>query len=167
MTKSNYGNSIVIGPATVRWSHLMTPDDKFGNPNHSVTVIINDDMNKQLESAAKALGGKKINGLKSDSETGDRLMRFKNVLQARKGVKSFPVLDSNDQPTETIPFGTDVVRVKVTPALIERDKSVSFYMEKIQLIERNYQPGSGSGMGSVEGGFVGASASSTDEDIPF
>lgn len=169
MTKSNYGNSIVVGPATVRWSHLMTPDDKFGNPNHSVTIIVSDEIKSQLESAAKQLGGKKINGLKNDSETGDRLMRFKNVLQARKGVKTFPVLDASDKPTETIPFGTDVVRVKVTPALIERDKSVSFYMEKIQLIERNYQPGSGAGggMGAVDGGYVGAGASSGDEDIPF
>ena len=95
-------------------------------------------------------------------------MRFKNVLQARKGVKTFPVLDASDKPTETIPFGTDVVRVKVTPALIDRDQSVSFYMEKIQLIERNYQPGTGGGgMGSVDGGYVGAGASSGDEDIPF
>jgi hypothetical protein len=31
-----------------------------------------------------------------------------------------------------------VVRVKVTPGLIARDNSVSFYLEGIQLIERNY-----------------------------
>jgi len=169
MTKNNYGNSIVVGPAEVRWSHLMSPDDKFGNPNHSVTLIIDDDTNKQLEDAAKELGGKKINGLKNDPETGNRLIRFKNVLQARKGVKTFPVLDSNDQPTETIPFGSDVVRVKVTPALIARDNSVSFYMEKIQLIKRNYEPGSGSGsgMGTVDGGFVGAGAAESSDDIPF
>lgn len=168
MTKSNYGSSIVVGPATVRWSHLMSPDDKFGNPNHSVTIVVDDRIKKQLETATKQLGGKKINGFKVDAESGDNLVRFKNVLQARQGVKTFPILDSNDQPTQTVPFGTDVVRVKVTPALIERDKSVSFYMEKIQLVERNYQPGtSNSGMGAVSGGFVDGNTSSDSDEVPF
>ena len=162
-TKNNYGNSFVTPTATVRWSHLMKPDDKFGNPHHSVTVIVTDELQAQIDSAIQELGGTKVNGLKTDSESGETLIRFKNVLKAREGMMSFPVLDSDDQPTNTIPFATDTVRVKVTPALIARDNSVSLYMDKIQLVERNWEPSgeSSGGMGKVDGGFV-ATASSTD-----
>ena len=156
----------------VRWSHLLKPDDKFGNPHHSVTVVVDAEMQGQLDSAMQQLGGSKINGYKTDTETGDNLIRFKNVLKAREGVMQFPVLDSEDKETTTVPFGTDTVRVKVTPAKIERDGSVSFYMEKIQLIERNYEGGSGSGgggMGKVDGGYVSEAApvAAAEDDTPF
>ena len=155
--KNKYAKPFVTGNVTVKWSHLMTPDDKFGNPNHSVTVELTTDLQKQLQSAVKELGGKKINGLKEAD--GTKTIKFKNVIKAREGVKSFPVIGPDTKPTETIPFGSDVVRVKVTPALISRDNSVSFYMESIQLIERNYQGGSSSEFSAVSTG--------SDEDVPF
>jgi len=93
-------------------------------------------LQKQLQSSVKELGGKKINGLK-DAD-GIKTIKFKNVLKAKEGIKVFPVIGPDTKPTDTVPFGSDVVRVKVTPALIGRDNSVSFYMESIQLIERNY-----------------------------
>jgi hypothetical protein len=155
--KNKYAKPFVTGNVTVKWSHLMTPDDKFGNPNHSVTVELTTDLQKQLQSAVKELGGKKINGLKEAD--GTKTIKFKNVIKAREGVKSFPVIGPDTKPTETIPFGSDVVRVKVTPALISRDNSVSFYMESIQLIERNYQGGSNSEFSAVSTGL--------DEDVPF
>ena len=170
--KNNYGDSFVVGPAVVRWSHLLKPDDKFGNPHHSVTVIVDAEMQSQLDSAMQQLGGSKINGFKADAETGDNLVRFKNVLKAREGVMQFPVLDSQDQATDTVPFATDKVRVKVTPAKIERDGSVSFYMDRIQLVERNYEGGGGSnggGMGKVDGGYVAETApvAAAEDDTPF
>tara|TARA_R100001015_G_C4630242_1_gene191735 strand:+ start:2095 stop:2610 length:516 start_codon:yes stop_codon:yes gene_type:complete len=170
--KNNYGDSFVVGPAVVRWSHLLKPDDKFGNPHHSVTVIVDAEMQSQLDSAMQQLGGSKINGFKADAETGDNLVRFKNVLKAREGVMQFPVLDSQDQTTDTVPFATDKVRVKVTPAKIERDGSVSFYMDRIQLVERNYEGGGGSnsgGMGKVDGGYVAEAApvATAEDDTPF
>lgn len=173
MTKNNYGNSFVTEAATVRWSHLMKPDDKFGNPNHSVTVVVTDSIQTQLDAAMAELGGNKINGLKVDSESGDTLIRFKNVLKAREGITQFPILDSNDSITDTIPFATDTVRVKVTPALISRDNSVSLYMDKVQLIERNWEPSGESasgGMGKVDGGYVATTSGMADEetsDVPF
>lgn len=138
--KNKYAKPFVTGHVTVKWSHLMTPDDKFGNPNHSVTVELTPELQKQLQASVKELGGKKINGLK-DSE-GVKTIKFKNVLKAKEGIKTFPCVGPDNKPSEMIPFGTDVVRVKVTPALIARDNSVSFYMESIQLIERNYVSGS-------------------------
>jgi hypothetical protein len=156
--KNKYAKPFVTGNVTVKWSHLMTPDDKFGNPNHSVTVELTTDLQKQLQSSVKELGGKKINGLKEVD--GTKTIKFKNVIKAREGIKTFPVLGPDTKPTETIPFGSDVVRVKVTPALISRDNSVSFYMESIQLIERNYQ-------GSANSEFSAVGTSSDDSDVPF
>ena len=172
MTKNNYGDSFIAGPATVRWSHLLKPDDKFGNPHHSVTVVVDDELKTQLESAQSALGGAKINGMKVDADSGDTLIRFKNVLKAREGVAQSPILDANDAETSTVPFASDKVRVKVTPAKIDRDGSISFYMDKIQLVERNYEGGSGtstSGMGKVDGGYTEpqTAASSEEVDTPF
>jgi hypothetical protein len=135
-TKSNYGKSFVTGNVTVKWSHLMSPDDKFGNPNHSVTVEVTPELKKQIDSVVKSLGGKKINGLKE--QDGVKTIKFKNTLLAKQGTKVFPVIGPDTNPTTTIPFGTDVVRVKVTPSLLDRDNSVSFYLESIQLVERNY-----------------------------
>lgn len=155
--KNKYAKPFVTGNVTVKWSHLMTPDDKFGNPNHSVTVELTTDLQKQLQSSVKELGGKKINGLKEVD--GTKTIKFKNVIKAREGIKTFPVLGPDTKPTETIPFGSDVVRVKVTPALISRDNSVSFYMESIQLIERNYQGSANSEFSAV--------GTSSDSDIPF
>ena len=134
--KSIYDKPFVTGNVIVKWSHLMSPDDKFGNPNHSVTVELTTELQKQVQASVKELGGKKVNGMK-DSD-GIKTIKFKNVLKAREGIKVFPVSGPDTLPTDTIPFGTDVVRVKVTPALIARDDSVSFYMESIQLIERHY-----------------------------
>jgi hypothetical protein len=134
--KSNYGKSFVTGNVTVKWSHLMSPDDKYGNPNHSVTVEVTPELKKQIDSAVKSLGGKKINGFKE--QDGLKTIKFKNTLIAKSGEKTFPVTGPDAKPTTTVPFGTDVVRVKVTPGLIARDNSVSFYLEGIQLIERNY-----------------------------
>ena len=169
--KNNYGDSFIVGPAVVRWSHLLKPDDKFGNPHHSVTVVVDAEMQGQLDSAMSELGVSKINGLKTDSDSGETLVRFKNVLKAREGIATFPVSDSQDQATDTVPFATDKVRVKVTPAKIERDGSISFYMDRIQLVERNYEGGGGSssGMGKVEGGYVAETAPPSDEgeDTPF
>ena len=79
---------------------------------------------------------------------------------------------SHDNDTSTIPFATDKVRVRVTPALLDRDNSVSFYMDKVQLIERNWVPsggGASGGMGKVDGGFIASADESTIEtaEAPF
>lgn len=159
--KSNYGSTLLVGPATVRWSHLLKPDDRFGNPHHSLTVIVDDKIQAQLSKAVKELGGKKINGLKKDAETGQNLMRFKNVLKARDGVTKFPCVDAQNNPTDIVPFGTDVVNMQVTPALLERDGSVSFYLGAVQLVKRNYQPTEG---GQRSNGFTAVEAA---EEVPF
>lgn len=157
-TKAKYAKPFVTGNVIVKWSHLMKPDDKFGNPNHSVTVELTPELQKQLQSSVKELGGKKINGLKE--QDGIKTIKFKNVLKAKEGIQVFPVIGPDTKPTDTVPFGSDVVRVKVTPALINRDNSVSFYMESIQLIERNYV-GTNSNFTDVSNKPI------SDDDVPF
>ena len=157
-TKTKYAKPFVTGNVTVKWSHLMSPDDKFGNSNHSVTVELTPELHKQIQSSANELGGNKINGLKN--QDGIKTIKFKNVLKAKEGIRTFPVIGPDTKPTETVPFGSDVVRVKITPALISRDNSVSFYMESIQLIERNYV--------GTNSEFTDVSSKAISEDeIPF
>jgi hypothetical protein len=153
-TKSKYAKSFYTQDVTVKWSHLMAPDDKFGNPNHSVTVELTPELSKQLQSSVKELGGTKINGLQE--KEGIKTVKFKNVLKAKEGIRVFPVVGPDAKPTDVVPFGSDIVRVKVTPALIGRDNSVSFYMESIQLVTRNYV--------GVDSGFKDTTAGA---DIPF
>ena len=167
---NNYGASFITEASEVRWSHLMKPDDKFGNPHHSVTVVVTPELQQQLYSSVTELSGGKINGMKTD-ESGETLIRFKNNLKAKEGIMRFPILDSEDKETNTVPFASDKVRLRVTPALLDRDNSVSFYMDKVQLIERNWTPSGGStsgGMGKVDGGYVSDETTSEETaDVPF
>lgn len=128
---NTYGKSFVTGDVVVKWSHLLKPDEKFGNPNHSITVEVTPELKAKLNSAMKELGSKKINGLKDDT------VKFKNVLKIRDGVMRFPVVDASTKETDVLPMSSDIVRVKVTPALVSRDNSVSFYLEAVQLIKKN------------------------------
>jgi len=156
--KSNYGKSFFTPEVTVVWSHLLKPDDKFGNPNHSVTVTMTPELQKLVAAAVKDLGGKKINGVK-DTDDG-RTIKFKNSQYAKKGEQKFPVVGPDLKSSDVVPFGSDVVRVKVVPSLITRDNSVSFYMDAIQLVKRNYV-GESSGFKAVDGPAI------SDEDVPF
>jgi len=156
--KSSYGKAFFTPEVTVKWSHLMSPDDKFGNPNHSVTVVMTPELQKLVAAAVKELGGKKINGVKE--QDGVKTIKFKNSQKAKEGIKVFPVIGPDLKPSDVVPFGTDQVRVKVVPSLIGRDNSVSFYMDAIQLIKRNYV-GEASGFSAVKG------EPTSDGDIPF
>ena len=137
INKNTYGKNFITHNVSGFWSNLSAPDIKFGNPNHSVTVEVDPQLNKVLLAAMTELGGTKINALK-DYE-GKKLIKFKNTVVAKSGTQVFPVTGADLVATNVIPFRSDLVRVKVTPVLLQRDNSVSFYMSEIQLIERRYQ----------------------------
>lgn len=143
MAKSKYGKTFITGNLEVRWSHLSAPDEKFGNPNHSITVKITPELKSILDKELMSLGGKKINGLKED------LIKFKNTLKIKEGVRSFPITGSDASPSEQIPMSSDIVRLRVTPSLLSRDDSVSFYLEAVQLVQKNF-----SGTSSNQEGFA-------------
>lgn len=149
---NTYGKSFITGDVTVKWSHLLKPDDKFGNPNHSITVEVTPALKAKLNAALKELGAKKINGLKDDT------IKFKNVLKIRDGINRFPVVDAATKETDVIPMSEDIVRVKVTPALVSRDNSISFYLDAVQLIKKNSPEYSGNN------GFAPVAVPDSDEE---
>ena len=65
---NKYGKSVFTDNVTVVWSHLHKPDTKFGNPHHSVTVQLTDELRTMLEGEQKALNATKINGMGKTKE---------------------------------------------------------------------------------------------------
>ena len=147
---NKYGKSLFTGDVSVTWSHLHKPDVKFGNPNHSLTVQLDDDLSATLTETMKSLGGKKINGMGENKE-GVKTVKFKNVLKAKEGIQTFPCVDADAKQPRALPFGGDTVRVKIQPCLLDRGSSVSFYLEGVQIIEKNDTSGMASGFEKTEG----------------
>jgi hypothetical protein len=147
--KNKYGKALFTENVSVTWSHLHKPDVKFGNPHHSLTVQLDDDLNDLLAETMKELGGKKINGMGENKE-GVKTIKFKNVLKAKDGIQTFPCVDADAKQTKALPFGGDVCRVKVVPCLLERDESISFYLEGVQIVEK-INNGITTGFEKVEG----------------
>ncbi len=98
---NKYGKSLFTGDVHVIWSHLHKPDVKFGNPNHSLTVQLDDELQSTLDSIMEELGGKKINGM-GETKEGVKTVKFKNVLKAKEGIQTFPCVDSDAKPTRAM-----------------------------------------------------------------
>ncbi len=139
MAKNAYGKSFNIENAETRFTHLDRADDKFGNPNHSVTLFIDEDLATKLRSKAEV-----VNGLKEDdaSPTGYTL-KVKSTKAVRKGMTKFPRVDADGNPTQESIWGGDVVTVRVTPCILALNGSMSIYMEGIKLIEKRTESGGG------------------------
>lgn len=147
---NKYGKSLFTEDVRVEWSHLHKPDVKFGNPHHSLTVQLDDGLLAMLEETKESLGGKKINGM-GETKEGVKTVKFRNVLKAKEGIQTFPCVDADAKPTKALPFGGDLCRVKMTPCLLGRDESISFYLEGVQIIEKNDTTGMNSGFTKTEG----------------
>ena len=150
-----------INNVTVRFAWLHTPDVKF-DPNFSVTIPLTDDIKSQLSAAAKQLGGKKVNGVRSftDQNTGEesKVVKFTNrILIEKEGAKSFGCVDAQRKPCDAA-MGGDVVNLALTAKRLDRDGSVSFFLDGVQVIEKNSVSGGGSPFDVVEGGYTAAEA---------
>lgn len=151
-----------INNVTVRFAWLHTPDVKF-DPNFSVTIPLSDEVKSQLSAAAKQLGGKKVNGVRTftDSQTGDeeKVVKFTNrILIEKEGAKSFGCVDAQRNPCDAA-MGGDVVNLALTAKRLDRDGSVSFFLDGVQVIEKNSAgAGGGSPFDVVEGGYTAAAA---------
>jgi hypothetical protein len=164
----------VTGVMEVKWSNLMKPDNAFGeaSANHNITVVLDSTLEKQLADLLKKSGAKKINGIYEK----DGLKTFKAKSRVHIEAGKFPCVDSNAEATDAVAFGGDKVRLRLAPAVVARDNSLSLYLNGIQIVEKNTSS-TGSGFDTVKGGFVGttsAVASSApqvteteDEDLPF
>jgi hypothetical protein len=166
----------VTGVMEVKWSNLMKPDNAFGeaSANHNITVVLDSTLEKQLADLLKKSGAKKINGIYEK----DGLKTFKAKSRVHIEAGKFPCVDSNAEATDAVAFGGDKVRLRLAPAVVARDNSLSLYLNGIQIVEKNTNNVTGAGgFDTVKGGFVGTTSTvassapqvteTEDEDLPF
>jgi hypothetical protein len=154
-----------------KWSNLLKPDVAFGesSANHNITVVVDAELQKTLDTILKTSGAKKINGLREV----DNVVTFKAKSKVHVDSGKFPCVDSLGQPTDIVPFGGDKVRLKLAPMVLTRDNSLSIYLNGIQVVEKNTTFTKGSDFAAVEGGFVGESTKKddltdqADSDLPY
>jgi hypothetical protein len=154
-----------------KWSNLLKPDVAFGegSANHNITVVVDAELQKTLDTILKTSGAKKINGLREV----DNVVTFKAKSKVHVDSGKFPCVDSLGQPTDIVPFGGDKVRLKLAPMVLTRDNSLSIYLNGIQVVEKNTTFTKGSDFAAVEGGFVGGSTKKDDlighedSDLPY
>ena len=156
---NKYGKAFFTNNATVTWSHLHKPDVKFGNPNYNITVALTPELESAIKDAAQAAGfGKisKVNGV-GNREDG-KVVGQELPSMPRRCHWRLPCVDANAKPTKAVPFGGDVVRLASScRSLLERDNSMSIYLDGCQIIEKTERE-EGTGGGVVDGGFDGANA---------
>lgn len=164
----------VTAALETKWSNLLSPDTAFGegSANHNITIVVDTAFKKVLDQALKTSGAKKLNGLR---ETDEGVLTFKAKSKVHVEEGKFPCFDSQGNPTTTVPFGGDKVRLRLSPKVLERDNSLSIYLSGIQIIEKNSATkGSGTqGFEAVEGGFVDTPTAAAqiadieDDAVPF
>ena len=152
----------------VVWGHLHAPDDKFGadSSNHNVTVLVDAQLQEKLDELLEESGATKINGMREDDE-GRTLLKVKSKTFVKKNIATFPCRDASANKTDSVPYGGDKVRLRVAPAVLTRDNSMSLYLNGCQIIEKNDMD-----LGSFEPteGFTDttpALAESSDDDLPI
>ena len=148
----------------VVWGHLHAPDTKFGedSANHNLTVIVDDSLQKILDEVMKESGATKINGLRTDDD-GRNLLKVKTKTFAKRGDKTFPCRDAAAKRTDAVPFGGDSVRLRLAPAVLTRDNSMSLYLNGVQIIEKNVKDTGGF---DATDGFDGSTFTPPVEDNP-
>lgn len=149
----------------VQWSHLHQPDDKFGadSANHNISVLVDKKLQKTLDKLLKESGATKINGMRTDDD-GRVILKAKSKTLVKKGEKTFPCRDASAAKTDSLPFGGDTVRLRLAPAVLTRDGSMSLYLNGCQIIDKQ------SGEFNSTGGFEatdGYTNPADTDDIPF
>jgi hypothetical protein len=134
---ANKTANFITETVTVKWSHLHKPDDKFGadTANHNITVQVDEDLKKAMDKVVKEMGATKVNGVRED-EDGTTLLKAKTKWFVKKQVNKFPCVDANAKETEALPFQGDKVRLRLAPIVIDRDNSISFFLNGVQIIEK-------------------------------
>tara|TARA_Y100000004_G_scaffold177661_1_gene219469 strand:+ start:437 stop:952 length:516 start_codon:yes stop_codon:yes gene_type:complete len=166
-------NPFTTDTVQVKWAHLHAPDDKFGadSANHNITVVVDDELQKKLDQLVQENGASKINGLRTD-EDGLTTLKAKSKTFVKKDVRVFPCRDAGANRTEAVPFGGDEVRLRLAPAVLTRDNSMSLYLNGVQIITKNAYDESGF---EATEGFDGSNfippteknEEASEDDMPF
>jgi hypothetical protein len=163
-------NPFVTETLDVRWSHLHRPDDKFGadSANHNITVVISEELQMKLDELVQENGASKVNGTRTEDD-GTKTLRVKSKIHVKDGTTVFPCHDALSSPTNAVPFGGDKVRLRIKPMLLDRDNSLSLYLNGVQIIEKNESSSSSGGFEPTEGftGNVDLPDSESDDSMPF
>lgn len=169
MSTKNKVKPFTTETMTVRWSHLHAPDTKFGedSANHSITVVVDDSLMKQIEDLKAETNSDKVNGMRDDDE-GVTLLKAKSKTFVKKGDQTFPCRDAAASPTDITPFGGDRVRLRLSPVKLTRDGSLSLFLNGVQIIEKN-QADSFTGGFEPTDGFTSTPKAEEDdtEEVPF
>lgn len=171
--------AIVTETLDVKWSNLNKPDVNFGlhSANHNITVVITPKLQKILTDLTKKSGAKKLNGMTEKDDV--KYIKFKSKTFVESADGKFPCVDAASKETAAVAFGGDKVRLKLQPMVLDRDNSLSLYLNGVQIITKGeYKPSSG--FEPVEGGFDGSTFVESkptvtkekvdeliEEDIPF
>jgi len=153
------------------WSNLAKPDTAFGegSANHNITIVVDASLNTKLQEILKKSGAKKLNGIKE--KNGITTLKVKTKAHIEKGV--FPCYDSQANPSPVVAMGGDKVKLKLQPVVLTRDKTLSLYLNGVQIITKGDRgPLGGSGFKPIDGGFIAdqpkaSSVPTTEEDLPF
>ena len=156
----NKTEAFVTETLEVKWSHLHKPDDKFGveAANHNITIILDDALEQKLEELQQELGCSKVNGMKAVDDT--MTLKAKTKLYVKKDIKCFPCVDANASATDALPFNGDKVKLKLFPMIIDRDNSLSLFLNGIQIIEKSDRDFDSGGFEPTEG-FDGSTVAET------
>lgn len=129
-----YGKTFITGELNVKFSNLLKPDTKFGDGDHNITVVVSDALKAELDRSVKQFKAKKANGIKdADGET---TLRCKSTLEISKGNTKFPCIGPDAAPTDDVPFGGDTVKLKLTPRLVTKYNTVTFYLQGVQIVNK-------------------------------
>jgi hypothetical protein len=156
----------IVKNLKVKWSHLAKPDLEY-NSGHSVTVEMNDELKKLHKEMQAQTGVKHINGL-SEYE-GVETAKFSTKVYVNEGVEKFPsIYDTNGQKTMDIPFGGDVVNLVFKPREWDKPKkSISCYLQEVQLVEKNGGEKMSVTFAKVQDKSNEVTFSEQEEDLPF
>lgn len=172
--------AMVTETLEVKWSNLNKPDVNFGvhSANHNITVVITPKLQKLLTELTKKSGAKKLNGMTEKDDV--KYIKFKSKTFVESSDGKFPCVDAASKETAAVAFGGDKVRLKLQPMVLDRDNSLSLYLNGVQIIEKGEYKPSSSGFEPVEGGFDGSTFVESkptvtkekvdeliEEDIPF
>lgn len=121
----------------VKWAHLHAPDDKFGadSANHNITIVVDETLQSRLDEMVKSSSATRINGLRTDEE-GTTLLKVKSKAFVKKNVHTFPCRDAAAKRTDAVPFGGDQVKLRLSPTKLDRDDSLSIYLNGVQIIQK-------------------------------
>lgn len=175
---NDYLKPIVIDNVRVVYANLDHPD-RLNPLTHNVTLLLDD---ANLQTMTTLAAGRKINGLKTNPDTNETTLKAKSGKAIKDGYSRFPRGYADGIDVGESIYGTDYVKVKLTPCQINGGpaaNSMSFYLDAIKLEQvgtRDWQTQDAEEWGQDQASVEAIQTTDTpvqnvpaisDDDIPF